>query len=47
MLDNLQKQNEHIEFYGATNVPLNKDSFLLTKVSHIQNPHQMRNLPLQ
>lgn len=30
MLNNLQTHNEHIEFYGATNIPLNKDSFLLS-----------------
>ena len=30
MLDNLQKQKEHIEFYGTSDIPLNKDSFLLS-----------------
>jgi len=30
MLDNLQKQKEHIEFYGTANIPLNKDCFLLS-----------------
>lgn len=30
MLDNLQIQKEHIEFYGISNIPLNKDSFLLS-----------------
>jgi hypothetical protein len=30
MLDSLQTQNEHIEFYGISNIPLNSDSFLLS-----------------
>ena len=30
MLDNLHIQKEHIEFYGTNDIPLNKDSFLLS-----------------
>jgi len=30
MLDNLQIQKEHVEFYGISDIPLNKDSFLLS-----------------
>ena len=33
MLDNLQIQKEHIEFYGISDIPLNKDSFLLSDQS--------------